>query len=89
EYGNVLGQAPIRQAARWGIWKGVRADVDRPLELYDLATDPGETTDVAVDHPDVVRGIAAYLDSARIPARAYPAEVSTYRYVGQDSIRGW
>jgi arylsulfatase A-like enzyme len=89
EYGNVLGQAPIRQAARWGIWKGVRADVDRPLELYDLANDPGETTDVAVDHPDVVRGIAAYLDSARIPARAYPAEVSTYRYVGQDSIRGW
>jgi len=89
EYGNVLGQAPIRQAARWGSWKGVRADLGAPLELYDLGTDLGETTDVADEHPDVVARISAYLDSARTPTRTYPPEVSTYRYVGQDSVRGW
>jgi arylsulfatase A len=88
EYGNVLGQAPIRQAARWGKWKGVRADLDGPLELYDLATDLGETTDVAADHPEIVARIEAYLDSARTATRAYPPGISTYRYVGQDSVRG-
>jgi arylsulfatase A len=89
EYGNVLGQAPIRQAARWGTWKGVRADLDSALELYDLASDLGETTDVAGEHPDIVARLSTYLDTTHTPARAYPAEVSTYRYAGQDSVRGW
>lgn len=89
EYGNVLGQAPIGQAARWGNWKGVRGDLGAPLELYDLAVDLGEAVDVAAGHPDVVARITAYLDSARTPTRAYAPEVSTYRYVGQDSVRRW
>ena len=89
EYGNVLGQAPIRQAVRWGTWKGLRADLDSPLELYDLAVDLGETTDVADSHPDIVARLAAYLDSTHTPVREYPAELTTYRYVGQDSVRGW
>jgi hypothetical protein len=29
----------------------------RPLELYDLARDPGECYDIAPEHPDVVREI--------------------------------
>ncbi len=49
------------QAVRAGNWKGVRVDVKKkaggPIQLYDLAGDPGETTDVAAAHPEVVEQI--------------------------------
>lgn len=49
------------QAVRMGNWKGVRNGVHRdpntPVELYDLGTDPEETTDVAADHPEVAARI--------------------------------
>lgn len=35
------------------------------LELYDLEADPGETTDVAKDHPDVVERLTALANAAR------------------------
>jgi arylsulfatase A len=60
------------QAVRLGRWKGVRLgghdDPDAPVELYDLDADPGETSDLAAEHPDVVARIRAVMD-ARTPAR--------------------
>ncbi|MCA8953896.1 MAG: arylsulfatase [Planctomycetes bacterium] len=35
---------------------------DVPWQLFDLATDPGETTDVAADHPDVVRALREHYE---------------------------
>jgi arylsulfatase A-like enzyme len=35
------------------------------LSLFDLAKDPGETTDVAAQHPDVVRSLQAFADKVR------------------------
>ena len=55
------------QAVRMGPWKGVRQQIrrqsDSPVELYNLMDDPSESTDVAADHPDVVRQIRAVMDS--------------------------
>ena len=49
------------QAVRMGNWKGVRTNILKTpgaaIELYDLARDPNETTNVAPDHPDIVRRI--------------------------------
>jgi arylsulfatase A-like enzyme len=53
------------QAMRIGHWKGVRPKQGRPLELYDLAADLGETTNVAAAHPDVVAKIEGLFTSAR------------------------
>jgi arylsulfatase A-like enzyme len=59
------------QAVRTGRWKGLRWGFDQALELYDLATDIGETQNVAASHPGVVARIEAVMGSARtgIPVR--------------------
>jgi len=62
----------FQQAARMGRWKGVRLAKDAPLEVYDLESDPRETTDVAPAHRDVVRRIDAYLKAARTESALFP-----------------
>ena len=66
EYGGQL-------AVRMGKWKGVKSNLkknpDAKLQLYDLATDIGETHDVAAQYPDVVAKIEKIMLDARTPLR--------------------
>ncbi len=55
----------FKQAARWGDWKAVRLAPWRPLELYDLRSDIGETRDRAGENPGVIEEIEARLKGAR------------------------
>ena len=61
-----------KQAVRWGNWKGVRNEVgkkpDSMLELYQLSTDIGETNNVAVQHPEIVKQIDAFMVEAYTPS---------------------
>ncbi len=66
------------QAVRLGDWKGVRLGRDGPVQLFDLADDPGETTDVAGSHPGVVARIRNLMSEAVTPSAAYPVG-SVYR----------
>lgn len=61
-----------KQAVRTGDWKAVRLALGKPLELYDLNTDVGETNNVAAAHPDVVAKIEAYLKTARTDSPRWP-----------------
>ena len=70
------GQATA-QAVRMSHWKAVRLAPGRPLELYDLATDLGETKNVAAAQPDVVQRIEAYLRTARIDSEFWPMRGGT------------
>ena len=60
-----------QQAVRKGKWKALRQNMLRknkdPLRifLYDLEADPGESRDVAADHPNVVAEFAAIMKKAR------------------------
>src|SRR4051794_13209529 len=71
------------QAALYrGRWKGIRErSKDAPLALYDLDNDPGEDTDVAAEHPEIVSRIDAYLKTARSDSPDWPikAALSTPR----------
>jgi arylsulfatase A-like enzyme len=62
----------FQQAVRMGSWKAVRLKRDAPLELYDLAADPGEQRDVAATNPAVVARIEAYLKGARTESARWP-----------------
>ncbi len=71
EFGRYDGQGKLRrakQAVRMDDWKAVRQRRSQPWELYDLRVDPGEQTNVAKEHPDVVRAIDAYAKAHREPA---------------------
>ena len=70
-----------QEAVREGDWKLVRRDLAKtakegaPLpawQLYDLARDPNESTDVAAAHPDVVARLAAAADRAFEQSTAFP-----------------
>ena len=41
----------FQQAVRKNNWKAVRLGQDKPVELYNLEIDSGETTDIAGQHP--------------------------------------
>ncbi len=63
------GKGDHQIAVRKGNWKAVRRKNALPLELYDLATDPKETKDVATEQPEVVAKIEAFLKTCRVPDR--------------------
>ena len=50
------------RAVRQGRYKLVRARTSKSWELYDLADDPGETTDLAEKEPDVAARLLADFD---------------------------
>ena len=55
------------QAARIGPWKGVRTgghdNAAAPVNVYHLKNDPGELTNLAVTHPDVMQDLLAIMQS--------------------------
>jgi arylsulfatase A len=75
------GQASVRV----GNWKAIRlnlhpaaggkkAKTSEPttLELYDLAKDSAETTNVAAQHPDVVKKLSAIMKEQHVPTKLWP-----------------
>ncbi len=63
-YWEIGGATAIRQ----GSWRAVRPKPSSKWELYDLATDPSESEDIAAAKPDIVAKLAALATSAHIPA---------------------
>jgi arylsulfatase A len=65
-----------KQAIRRGDWKAVRLDAienpDAPIELYHLASDPGEEHDVAGRYPEIVQEMATLMERARTRSEVFP-----------------
>jgi arylsulfatase A len=68
EYPEKGGQVAIRM----GNWKGVRTNVRKnknaPWQLYNLATDINETTDIATAHPEIIEKFKAIQKKEHHPA---------------------
>jgi arylsulfatase len=73
EFGAYGGQ----QAVIAGDWKAVRQNLAKAgvkTELYDLATDEGETTDVAAKHPDVLARMEKLMKEQHAPSADFPLQ---------------
>ena len=56
-------------------WKGIKQKMNQgknQLELYDLSTDPKETTDVAAKNPEIVAKIQEIMKGQHIPSKEFP-----------------
>ncbi len=71
-YWELLNKGMGQQAIRDRNWKAVRLNADRPIELYELHSDPGESHDIASQHADLVRKFARWFDSARTASAWFP-----------------
>jgi len=49
---------------------------DAPGQLYDLDLDPGETTNLYFQHPDIVRELKELLENSKMTGRSRPLESS-------------
>jgi arylsulfatase A-like enzyme len=57
------------QAVRMGDWKAVARPIGgEVVELYDLAKDPGEVTNVVEQHPDVAKAAAEIMRREHVPS---------------------
>lgn len=90
-------ECPEREewAVRKGDWKLIRPTGCSPLELYDLATDPGETTDLAESNPLVVEDLLheltlweAELDKPRWGDDSYN-QFDHFTYAGASPVTCW
>jgi arylsulfatase A-like enzyme len=68
----------LTQAMRLGDWKALRHKADGRTELYNLALDIGERTNVAAEHPDIVEKVAHLMAREHADERDYPAEKGSH-----------
>ncbi len=67
-YGN-------QQALRAGDWKAVRKKLkkhDMTTELYNLATDPEESKNLAKERPEVLARMESLMEENRFPSEVFP-----------------
>jgi arylsulfatase A len=64
-----------QQAVQAGEWKAVRQAMAKKViktELYNLKSDPSESTDVAAKHPEIVKKLEALLAREHTPSKDFP-----------------
>lgn len=56
-------------AVRSGHWRAVKPNQSITWELYDLSRDPGETTNLARQHPEILQRLQRFAEQSHIPAQ--------------------
>lgn len=69
-----------KQAARWGDWKAVKPKYTAPIEIYNLAKDPGESNNLAAKRPELVERAREIFDEAHRPDPNWPLEGRSERH---------
>lgn len=64
----------FKQAIRYNNWKAVRLDPSSSPELFDLSVDPGETRNLANQHPELVTAFRIMFERARTDSPDWPVK---------------
>ncbi|MEY4385119.1 MAG: hypothetical protein RLY20_402 [Verrucomicrobiota bacterium] len=67
-----LHEGAALQAVRWGDWKAVRNGPSRPVEIYDLKTDPSESKNLAGQRPELVAKAESLMKAAHVDDPNWP-----------------
>ena len=62
----------FQRAARWRDWKAVIPEHHGTIQLYNLNTDLGETTNIAEAYPDIVARFQRFFEGARTDSSEFP-----------------
>jgi arylsulfatase A len=81
---GLLREETLAQAVRWGNWKAVRPAPTKAIQLFDLAKDPREQSDVAAAQPKVVAEMEAIMKKAHVIPR--PHDNGNPEWVGRKDI---
>lgn len=65
----------IARALRWGDWKLISQNLDKPYELYNIKEDVREEQDVASLYPDLVRLLSGFMLDAHAPSEHWPVSI--------------
>jgi arylsulfatase A-like enzyme len=86
-------QTYTSRAARWKNWRIVKFGTEKNWRLYNIETDPGETTDLAAKHPEVVEEMdkryhnwSSQMPEPRLPVKP-PEELYEHTNRGQHARR--
>ncbi len=63
-----------KRAARRGKWKAVWLAPDKPIELFDIVSDAGESRNLAAAEPAIVKEFAQFFATARTPSEQWPGK---------------
>ncbi len=78
---------PNPRAVRQGDWKAVKPSRDSTWELYNLASDVGETTNLADANPDIVQRLVAAFDAWNAQLATPRWDFNTLNYVTPEFVR--
>ena len=84
-YWEQLTPAKLTKALRMGEWKAYQAAAGAPIELYNLATDPAESKDVAAAHSDVIRKVVKIFAQVRVDAVTPPTDPRIWEKYKEDN----
>lgn len=73
------------QAVRAGKWKAIRPGPSRPVELYDLQTDLGETRDRAPARPELVRRMEEIMRREHVESEDWPTNEPARLRLGESN----
>ncbi len=64
----------FKQGVRFGEWKGVRNDLNKPVEIYQVTQDLGEEDNLADQQPELVKRVEGWFESARTESEHWPVK---------------
>ena len=83
-----LHRGDVARAARFGSWKAVKNGFEKPIEIYDLSNDSGESKNLAEERKDLVEKAESIFKEAHRPDPNWPLDGKSKGHK-ESSAKAW